>query len=124
MHLTSGPLFVYCMSAMLGASFVGREFTQLVKSIISDPTPPLPGTPSRPFVNLINSLLIKDPAERIQWLELCGHAFWRTKLTVVPLPPQPAFDNMLEQYAKPCLSERNGDKSCQIRTPKYHQKGC
>ncbi|XP_061989242.1 serine/threonine-protein kinase RUNKEL [Rosa rugosa] len=96
--------------------FVGREFTQLVKSILSDPIPPLPGTPSRPFVNLINSLLIKDPAERIQWPELCGHAFWRTKLNLVPLPPQPAFANMLEQYAKP-LSIRNGEN----RTPKSRQ---
>ncbi|CAI8594736.1 unnamed protein product [Vicia faba] len=41
-----------------------------------DPTPPLPGNPSRPFVNLINSLLVKDPAERIQWPELCGHALF------------------------------------------------
>ncbi|PRQ39056.1 putative protein kinase ULK-ULK4 family [Rosa chinensis] len=96
--------------------FVGREFTQLVKSILSDPIPPLPGTPSRPFVNLINSLLIKDPAERIQWTELCGHAFWRTKLNLVPLPPQPAFANMLEHYAKP-LSIRNGEN----RTPKSRQ---
>ncbi|KAM5569100.1 serine/threonine-protein kinase RUNKEL [Rosa sericea] len=96
--------------------FVGREFTQLVKSILSDPIPPLPGTPSRPFVNLINSLLIKDPAERIQWPELCGHAFWRTKLNLVPLPPQPAFANMLEQYAKP-LSIRNGEN----KTPKSRQ---
>ncbi|XP_015874449.3 serine/threonine-protein kinase RUNKEL [Ziziphus jujuba] len=97
--------------------FVGREFTQLVKSILSDPTPPLPGTPSRPFVNLINSLLVKDPAERIQWTELCGHAFWRTNFSPVSLPPQPAFANMIELFAKPCLSERNGDKSLQNRTP-------
>ncbi|CBI26123.3 unnamed protein product, partial [Vitis vinifera] len=82
--------------------FVGREFTQLVKSILSDPTPTLPGTPSRPFVNLINSLLVKDPAERIQWPELCGHAFWRTKFTSVPLPPQPAFDNLIDLYSKLC----------------------
>ncbi|XP_021808628.1 serine/threonine-protein kinase RUNKEL [Prunus avium] len=102
--------------------FVGREFTQLVKSILSDPAPPLPGTPSRSFVNLINFLLVKDPAERIQWPELCGHAFWRTKLNVVPLPPQPAFDNMLEQCAKPCLSVRNGDQSSINRTPKSRQK--
>ncbi|GAU37720.1 hypothetical protein TSUD_382130 [Trifolium subterraneum] len=103
--------------------FVGREFTQLVKSIISDPTPPLPGNPSRPFVNLINSLLVKDPAERIQWPELCGHAFWKTKFTPVPLPPQPAFDDMIELHAKPCLSEHNGDKSSQNRTPpKYREK--
>ncbi|KAK7303170.1 hypothetical protein RJT34_14072 [Clitoria ternatea] len=103
--------------------FVGREFTQIVKSIISDPTPPLPGTPSRPFVNLINSLLVKDPAERIQWPELCGHAFWRTKLTLVPLPAQPAFDDMIEQHDKPCLSVRNGDKSSYNRTPpKYREK--
>lgn len=102
---------------------MGREFTQLVKSIISDPTPPLPGNPSRPFVNLINSLLVKDPAERIQWAELCGHAFWRTKLALVPLPAQPAFDDMIELHTKPCLSERNGDKSSHNRTPpKYREK--
>lgn len=97
--------------------FVGREFTQLVKSIISDPTPPLPGNPSPPFVNLINSLLVKDPAERIQWHELCGHGFWKTKFTLVSLPPQPAFDDMTELHAKQCLSERNGDKSSHNRTP-------
>ncbi|CAK7332871.1 unnamed protein product [Dovyalis caffra] len=102
--------------------FVGREFTQLVKSILSDPTPPLPGTPSRPFVNLINSLLVKDPAERIQWSELCGHAFWRTKFSPALLPPQPAFDNMIELCAKPCLSERNGDRSLVNRTPPNRQE--
>lgn len=97
--------------------FIAREFTQLVRSIISDPTPILPGSPSRPFVNLINSLLVKDPAQRIQWPELCGHAFWRSKLTLVPLPPQPAFDNMIQLHAKPCLSERNGDRFSESKTP-------
>ncbi|GKV39035.1 hypothetical protein SLEP1_g46867 [Rubroshorea leprosula] len=97
--------------------FVAREFTQLVKSILSDPTPPLPGSPSRPFVNLINSLLIKDPAQRIQWPDLCGLAFWRTKFTSVPLPPQPAFEYMIESHAKPCLSERNGDRTSESKTP-------
>ncbi|KAF2311011.1 hypothetical protein GH714_019041 [Hevea brasiliensis] len=102
--------------------FVGREFTQLVKSILSDPTPPLPGNPSNPFANLINSLLVKNPAERIQWSELCGHAFWRTKFAPVSLPPQPAFDNMIELHTKPCLSERNGDGSLQNKTPPKHRE--
>ncbi|KAJ8766294.1 hypothetical protein K2173_022353 [Erythroxylum novogranatense] len=102
--------------------FLGKEFTQLVKSILTDQTPPLPGNPSRPFANLINSLLVKDPAERIQWAELCEHAFWRTKISQVPLPPQPAFDNMIELDAKPCLSERNGDRSVQNRTPPKHRE--
>ncbi|XP_052312495.1 serine/threonine-protein kinase RUNKEL isoform X2 [Populus trichocarpa] len=102
--------------------FVGREFTQLVKSILSDPPPPLPGTPSRPFANLISSLLVKDPAERIQWSELCGHAFWMSKISPVPLPPQTAFDNMIELCAKPCLSERNGDRSLANRTPPKHRE--
>ncbi|KDP40032.1 hypothetical protein JCGZ_02030 [Jatropha curcas] len=102
--------------------FVGREFTQLVKSIISDPIPPLPGNPSCPFANLINSLLVKDPVERIQWTELCGHAFWRTKFAPVPLPPQPAFDSMVELHAKPCLLERNGDRFLQKTPPKYREK--
>lgn len=97
--------------------FIGKEFTQLVNSVLSDPTPSLPGTPSRPFVNLINSLLIKDPAERIQWTEICGHAFWRTKFTMLQLPPQPAFTNMLEFFTKPYLSEQNSDKPLQNKTP-------
>ncbi|XP_076927119.1 serine/threonine-protein kinase RUNKEL-like [Bidens hawaiensis] len=91
--------------------FVGKEFTQLVKSILTDPTPSLPGNPSRPFANLISSLLIKDPAERIQWSEICGHAYWNTKLTPPALPPQPAFDNMIELCYKPCFTERNQNKT-------------
>ncbi|XP_008796195.1 serine/threonine-protein kinase RUNKEL [Phoenix dactylifera] len=97
--------------------FVGNEFTQLVKSIISDPTPPLPDNPSKSFENLIKCLLIKDPAERLQWPELCEHSFWRTKFTSVPLPSQPAFSNMLQLSSKPYLSERNGDRPSQQRTP-------
>ncbi|KAG7551143.1 Protein kinase domain [Arabidopsis thaliana x Arabidopsis arenosa] len=101
--------------------FVAREFTQLVKSIHSDPTPPLPGNASRSFVNLIESLLIKDPAQRIQWADLCGHAFWKSKINLVQLPTQPAFDNMIGIYTKPCLSERNGDRPNKT-PPKYREK--
>ncbi|CAH8381426.1 unnamed protein product [Eruca vesicaria subsp. sativa] len=97
--------------------FVAREFTQLVKSIHSDPTPPLPGNASRSFVNLIESLLIKDPAQRIQWVDLCGHAFWKSKINLVQLPPQPAFDNMIGISTKPCLSEHNGDRPNKTLTP-------
>lgn len=91
--------------------FVGKEFTQLVKSILTDPTPSLPGNPSRPFANLVSSLLIKDPSERIQWSEICGHAYWNEKLTPPSLPPQPAYDNMIELCYKPCVTERNHNKT-------------
>ncbi|KAL9810783.1 putative serine/threonine-protein kinase RUNKEL ULK-ULK4 family [Arabidopsis thaliana] len=101
--------------------FVAREFTQLVKSIHSDPTPPLPGNASRSFVNLIESLLIKDPAQRIQWADLCGHAFWKSKINLVQLPTQPAFDDMIGINTKPCLSERNGDRPNKT-PPKYREK--
>ncbi|KAF8394503.1 hypothetical protein HHK36_020713 [Tetracentron sinense] len=103
--------------------FMGKEFTQLVKSIVSDPTPHLPGNPSHSFANLISCLLVKDPAERISWPEICGHGFWRAKFTPVPLPHQPAFTNMIELSSKPYLSERNGDKPIQNKTPpKYREK--
>ncbi|KAK6913819.1 Protein kinase domain [Dillenia turbinata] len=103
--------------------FVGREFTQLVKSILSDPIPPLPGTPTRPFANLISSLLVKDPSDRLQWPDLCGHAFWSTKHSILSLPPQPAFDIMIGLSSKPFLSERNGEKPLHNRTPtKYREK--
>ncbi|KAL9140063.1 hypothetical protein ABFS82_14G011800 [Erythranthe guttata] len=97
--------------------FVDKEFTQLAKSILSDATPALPGSPTRPFVNLINSLLIKDPAERIQWPELCSHAFWKTKFIPLTLPPQPAFDSMIEQSSEPHLTERNGDRPLRNKIP-------
>ncbi|KAL2936426.1 Serine/threonine-protein kinase RUNKEL [Bienertia sinuspersici] len=73
--------------------FAERESTQLAKSILSDPIPPLPGNPSRPFVNLVKSLLVKNPNKRLQWTELCEHAFWRTKFTAVHLPPLSVSDN-------------------------------
>ncbi|XAR54589.1 Non-specific serine/threonine protein kinase [Bertholletia excelsa] len=100
--------------------FMAKEFTRLVKSILSDPTPSLPGTPSRSFVNLINSLLVKDPSERIQWDELLGHSFWRTKLSPLTLPPQPAFTNMIEFLSKPYLSEQDSNNPPQNKTPSKH----
>ncbi|XP_024394414.1 serine/threonine-protein kinase RUNKEL [Physcomitrium patens] len=75
--------------------FVSSSFTQLVNSIISDPMPPLWGNPSHEFEDLVSRLLVKDPVERIQWDELRNHSFWRTKCKVLPLPPQPAFENFL-----------------------------
>lgn len=96
--------------------FIEKEFTRLAKSILFDAYPPVPGTPTLPFVNLINSLLIKDPAERIQWPELCNHAFWRTKLVPLALPPQPAFADMVELSAEPRLTERNGDRPLRHKT--------
>ncbi|XP_020529810.1 serine/threonine-protein kinase RUNKEL isoform X2 [Amborella trichopoda] len=102
--------------------FVGSEFTHLVKSILSDPTPPLPDNPTRSFANLINRLLVKDPVERIQWPELCEHDFWRTKFSMVPLAPQPAFDDMVRLFARSCLSERNGERPSSRITPPRNQE--
>ncbi|KAI4370775.1 hypothetical protein MLD38_019085 [Melastoma candidum] len=99
--------------------FTGGEFTQLVKSILMDPTPPLPGNPSRPFVNLIESLLVKNPGERITWPELCGHAFWKSEFPLAALPPQPAFDSTIDRNCKPCLTECNGVKPT---SPLKHQE--
>ncbi|KAL6535359.1 hypothetical protein OROMI_026733 [Orobanche minor] len=90
--------------------FVDTEFTQLAKSIILDAHPALPGTPTRPFTNLINSLLVKDPAERIRWPELCNHAFWSTKIVPVTLPNQPAFTDMIGLSSETHLTERNDDR--------------
>lgn len=100
--------------------FIGTEFTQLVNSILSDATPPLPDNPTGSFLNLINRLLVKDPSERIQWPELCDHSFWRKKFTPITLPPQPAFNNMLQIYSKSCHSENDTDRSIQQKNPSKH----
>eukprot|EP01018_Ginkgo_biloba_P014851 Gb_33195 [translate_table: standard] len=94
--------------------FVANEFTQLVKSVISDPTPPLRNNPSKEFVDLVNCLLVKDPAERMQWSELREHAFWRTTFKVLPLPSQPAFNNLIQLSSKSTPSDtcpRNAENS-------------
>ncbi len=80
--------------------FVSSSFTQLVDSIISDPMPSLWGKPSQEFEDLVNRLLVKDPTERLQWAELRDHPFWRTKCKALPLPPQPALVNFLNQTHK------------------------
>ncbi|KAL0919394.1 hypothetical protein M5K25_011486 [Dendrobium thyrsiflorum] len=97
--------------------FVGNEFTKLAKSILLDSTPDLPNNPSDAFVDLVNSLLIKNPSERLNWPQLCEHRFWRRKFTSVSLPPQPAFSNMLHLSAKSLLIERNGERPSQQSTP-------
>ncbi|KAL8150893.1 hypothetical protein V2J09_020701 [Rumex salicifolius] len=97
--------------------FVGREFTQLAKSILLDSTPSLPGDPSRPFVNLINSLLVKDPVERIQWPELCEHAFWKKRIIPLSLPPHPAFARLIDLSTKRYLNEQNGERLTQNKNP-------
>ncbi|KAK8950309.1 Mitogen-activated protein kinase kinase kinase 2 [Platanthera guangdongensis] len=97
--------------------FIANEFTKLAKSILLDSTPVLPNNPSEAFGDLVNSLLIKDPAERLTWPELCQHRFWRTKLTCVSLPPQLAFSKMLNLSVKSCLTERNGGRPSLQRTP-------
>ncbi|KAI4966669.1 hypothetical protein ZWY2020_037203, partial [Hordeum vulgare] len=80
----------------------------LVKSMLSEPAPPLPDNSSRSFQNLINCLLMKDPAERLQ-----------NSMPMIPLPPQPAADNMVGLPTTPYLSERNDDKpSRQLAYPR------
>jgi serine/threonine-protein kinase ULK4 len=97
--------------------FAHGKLTQLVKSIISDPTPPLPDHPSRAFQNLIDSLLIKDPTERLQWPEICEHSFWRSKLNPVPLPLQPVLTEVTQPSSRPAPLSRNGERMLTQRTP-------
>ncbi|KAH7436627.1 hypothetical protein KP509_05G028600 [Ceratopteris richardii] len=75
--------------------FVSNSFTQLVNSILSDPTPCLQGNPSKEFQDLVSRLLVKDPAKRVQWSDLCQHPFWRAKIKLLHLPSQPAFTSSL-----------------------------
>lgn len=96
--------------------FIGNEFTKLAKSILLDSTPDLPNNPSDAFVDLVNSLLIKNPTERLNWPELCEHRFWRMKFTSVSLP-QPIFSNMLHFSAKSFLKERNDERPSKQGTP-------
>ncbi|KAG0453683.1 hypothetical protein HPP92_024987 [Vanilla planifolia] len=104
--------------------FVGNEFTKLARSILVDSTPNLPNNPSDCFVDLVNGLLVKDPTERLSWRELCGHKFWQTKFSYVPLPPHPSFNSMLQQSAKSCLIESNEEKPSKLRTPIKGRENC
>lgn len=105
--------------------FVSNSFTQLVNSILSDPTPGLQGNPSKELQDLVARLLTKDPAKRLQWSELCQHPFWRVKMKLLHLPPQPAFTSSLRvlqqtnnhgatdnitSHGSPAVSQRSGNQ--------------
>eukprot|EP00250_Pteridium_aquilinum_P022940 c25934_g1_i1 orf=3-2966(-) len=105
--------------------FVSNSFTQLVNSILSDPTPCLQGNPSKELQDLVARLLTKDPAKRLQWSELCQHSFWRAKMKLLHLPPQPAFTSSLRllqqtnnhggaddtaSHGSPAVAQRSGNQ--------------
>jgi serine/threonine-protein kinase ULK4 len=106
--------------------FVANEFTQLVKSIISDSTPPLRSNASKEFLDLVNHLLLKDPAERMHWPELREHAFWKSTVKALPLPQQPAFNNLLQLYSKsvpPETCQRNAENNISDRDQEWKAHG-
>ncbi|GBG84170.1 hypothetical protein CBR_g38144 [Chara braunii] len=80
--------------------FVSSSFAQLVKAVLTEPPPQLPGKPHRDFEDLVMRLLMKDPCERMGWDELRDHPFWRTKYKILPLPLQPALENFLRQRGR------------------------
>ncbi|MCO5574854.1 hypothetical protein L7F22_028647 [Adiantum nelumboides] len=97
--------------------FVSNSFTQLVNSILSDPTPCLQGNPSKELQDLVARLLTKDPAKRLQWSELCQHPFWRVKMKLLHLPPQTAFTSSLRllqqegvETGSPAVTQRGGNQ--------------
>ncbi|KAI5081191.1 hypothetical protein GOP47_0004374 [Adiantum capillus-veneris] len=97
--------------------FVSNSFTQLVNSILSDPTPGLQGNPSKELQDLVARLLTKDPAKRLQWSELCQHPFWRAKMKLLHLPPQPAFTSSLR-----LLQQLNNQESRESGSPAVGQR--
>ena len=51
--------------------------------------------------DLVAGMLCKNPAQRLQWPQLCGHPFWHAHLPLLPLPPQPDFEAFLAAHAEP-----------------------
>ncbi|KAJ7536033.1 hypothetical protein O6H91_12G054500 [Diphasiastrum complanatum] len=85
--------------------FVSTSFTELVNMILHNPVPPLLGNASKDFKDLVSQLLIKDPAERLQWSELRDHPYWRMKIKGLLLPAQPAYANFLKHSIKSYMSD-------------------
>ena len=80
--------------------FTSSSFSRLVSSILTEQPPPMPGTPSGTFQDLVQKLLEKDPGKRIKWDALRAHPFWRVKFKgKIQLPQQPAFESFLRGKA-------------------------
>ncbi|CAI5996396.1 unnamed protein product [Closterium sp. NIES-64] len=80
--------------------FHSPTFSALVSAILTEPPPPLPGTPSVEFQDLVMRLLDKNPGTRMGWEELREHPFWQSPIKALPLPPQPALKNFLRAQAQ------------------------
>lgn len=47
------------------------------------------------FTELLEGILRKNPAERMDWTAISRHRFWKVSLTEYPLPPQPSWEKYI-----------------------------
>ncbi|XP_028606902.2 serine/threonine-protein kinase ULK4 isoform X1 [Podarcis muralis] len=70
--------------------FFSESVTELAEQILhEDPFPPTqkgsaPLEPSSDFLNLVDSLLQKDPQKRLTWAKLLQHPFWKDAFIQIP----------------------------------------
>lgn len=72
--------------------FVAKELQPLIQKIVNEATPKVSGY-SAAFNDLLEMLLQKDPLQRGTWEDVVSNEFWHTRVTVPPLPSQPAFES-------------------------------
>eukprot|EP01063_Lacrimia_lanifica_P003565 TRINITY_DN11905_c0_g2_i1.p1 TRINITY_DN11905_c0_g2~~TRINITY_DN11905_c0_g2_i1.p1 ORF type:complete len:1370 (+),score=549.00 TRINITY_DN11905_c0_g2_i1:155-4264(+) len=80
--------------------FVDQKLDGLIQKIVYNEYDPPQGC-SRGFADVLEGLLEKDPLERLDWVELPNHEFWKEKKTCLAVPLQPAF----EQYKSRRMAE-------------------
>ena len=49
---------------------------------------------------LIDGMLRKDPARRLDWQQVSSHPFWLQPLPCSSMPPQPELEGLIAQQAQ------------------------
>eukprot|EP01025_Chloroclados_australasicus_P038646 TRINITY_DN398_c1_g1_i10.p1 TRINITY_DN398_c1_g1~~TRINITY_DN398_c1_g1_i10.p1 ORF type:complete len:1216 (-),score=117.54 TRINITY_DN398_c1_g1_i10:293-3940(-) len=83
--------------AMGHSPFVSDTLSDLVNKILYQ-NPVMPTDCSEQFRDLLAKLLDKNPAQRINWAELCHHPFWEFTLGDVTMPEEPALEAFIKRH--------------------------
>mmetsp|Transcript_73167 Transcript_73167/g.128920 ORF Transcript_73167/g.128920 Transcript_73167/m.128920 type:complete len:1302 (-) Transcript_73167:67-3972(-) len=91
--------------------FVAKEVEKLIQMVLYDTAKPIENF-SPEFRDLVDSLVQKDPLQRMDWQELVDHAYWKNKrLKVNPMPPQPYWDQYIrEREAQRQLAKKDAEE--------------
>ena len=97
--------------------FVDKKLDGLIHNIVYEDYVRPTGC-SRGFIDVLEGLLEKDPLERLDWVDLPNHEFWKDKTVLVVTTQQPAF----EAYKNKRMAEGTTKSSKEVKEARERRR--